>query len=104
MIFHITERASAGSGRRRRRRTPASTRGVELADEGFIHLQHRRRRWPGVVGAVLRRRRPTCVLLHVDESLLTAPLRYEAVGDDEFPHVYGALDLDAVVDVEPFTA
>ena len=39
-----------------------------LADEGFIHLQHRRA-VAGVVERLLRRRRPTCVLLHVDETL-----------------------------------
>jgi uncharacterized protein (DUF952 family) len=45
------------------------------------------------------------VVLCIDADRLTAALRWEtpAAGDafsaERFPHVYGAIDLDAVVDV-----
>jgi uncharacterized protein (DUF952 family) len=44
------------------------------------------------------------VLLCVDETRLSAELRYESSHEDgpQFPHVYGPIDLDAVVDVVDF--
>ena len=99
MIFHIADRdrwlASQPEGR-----YTASTIGRELADEGFIHLSTadqvagvRERFYSGVTNLVL---------LHVDETLLTAPLVDEQVGDgpEPFPHLYGPLNVDAVVRVE----
>jgi uncharacterized protein (DUF952 family) len=40
-------------------------------------------------------------LLHVDESKLTAELKYELAAsvNEEFPHLFGRLNLDAVVEV-----
>lgn len=99
MIFHIADRdrwlASQAEGR-----YTASTIGRELADEGFIHLSTadqvagvQSRFYSGVTNLVL---------LHVDEALLTAPLVYEQVGDAPapFPHLYGPLNVDAVVQVD----
>src|SRR5207248_1457674 len=44
------------------------------------------------------------VLVCVAADRLDAPLRYESsdAGDELFPHLYGPLDLDAVVGVIPF--
>ena len=44
------------------------------------------------------------VVLVVDPDRLTAPVRFEAMepGGEEFPHVYGPIPVDAVVDVEPW--
>jgi uncharacterized protein (DUF952 family) len=44
------------------------------------------------------------VLLTIDIERLRSELRYEAPpGSDElFPHIYGPLDTDAVIRVEPF--
>jgi uncharacterized protein (DUF952 family) len=104
MIFHIADRdrwqRSAIEGS-----YTASTIGAELADEGFIHLSTEAQ----VAGVVDRFYRdvPNLVLLHVDETRLTAPLVYEQLGGspEAFPHLYGALNLDAVVRVEdPFPA
>jgi uncharacterized protein (DUF952 family) len=99
VIFHIADRdrwlASQPGGE-----YTASTRGRELADEGFIHLSTaaqvagvRERFYSGVTNLVL---------LHIDDTLLTAPLLYEQVGDalEPFPHLYGPLNVDAVVQVE----
>jgi uncharacterized protein (DUF952 family) len=42
------------------------------------------------------------ILLHVDEQALTSPLVYEQLpgAPDTFPHVYGPINLDAVVDTQ----
>ena len=42
------------------------------------------------------------LLLHIDEALLAAPLVYEQLGDaaEPFPHVYGPINLDAVLQVQ----
>ena len=48
---------------------------------------------------------PNLVLLHVDESLLTAELKVEQLdgAPEPFPHLYGPLNVDAVVAVtDPF--
>ncbi len=79
----------------------ASSRGKDFADEGFIHLSTAEQ-WGGVldrfyVGAT------DLVLLHIEETLLSAPLVYEQLGDaaeEEFPHLYGLLNPDAVVHVD----
>ena len=100
MIFHIADRdrwlAAQADGR-----YTASTIGRELADEGFIHLSTAEQ-VPGVVDRFYRGV-PNLVLLHVDESLLTAAVVYEQMGDapEAFPHLYGPLNTDAVVQVEP---
>ena len=68
--------------------------------EGFIHMSTRNQ-----VEGVLERyfkNRTNLILLHVDEQLLNAEIRYELSPSlqEEFPHVYGAINLDAVVNVE----
>ncbi len=41
------------------------------------------------------------VLLHLDESKLKAELKFEAsTNDEEFPHLYGAINRDAIAKVE----
>jgi uncharacterized protein (DUF952 family) len=100
VIFHIAQRerwqAALADGS-----YTASTLGRELADEGFIHMSTRAQ----VAGVLDRFYRdvPGLVLLHVDETRLTAPLVYEQVGaaPEPFPHLYGPLDVSAVVEVEP---
>ena len=42
------------------------------------------------------------VLLHVDPDRLIPKVKWEAADGDEFPHVYGPLNLDAVTEIEPF--
>jgi len=103
VIFHVADRTrweqSLLSGT-----YTASTIGRELADEGFIHLSTAEQ----VAGVAERFYRgvTNLVLLRVDETLLEAPLVYEQLGDapEPFPHLYGALNVSAVVTVEPFSA
>ncbi len=46
------------------------------------------------------------VMLLIDETMLEAPVRYEAAaeGEDTFPHVYGSIPVEAVVAAEPISA
>jgi uncharacterized protein (DUF952 family) len=68
-----------------------------LAEEGFIHCST----FAQVEATANRifRGSGDLLLLEVEVALLTAPLKWERATDvgDEFPHVYGPLNLDAVV-------
>ncbi len=77
-----------------------STRGLELADVGFIHCSTETQ-WPEV-RARFYADVTDLLLLHIDETRLTVPVRFEQLGDapEVFPHVYGPIPLDAVVEVE----
>jgi uncharacterized protein (DUF952 family) len=71
-----------------------------LAKEGFIHTSKAEQ-----VAGVLERYykgQPNLFLLHIDETKLTAPLKYELAPsvNEEFPHIFGPLNIDAVVKVE----
>jgi uncharacterized protein (DUF952 family) len=73
-----------------------------LATEGFIHCSEPHQViW---VANLRFRHRRDLVLLQIDVSRLAAPLRYENLegGEQLFPHVYGPLNLDAVVLATPF--
>ena len=77
-----------------------SSRGVTLAEEGYIHCSFAEqvaataKRFYGDVAEV--------VLLQIDPEQLTSPVVVEdLVGSGEpFPHIYGPLDLAAVVAVD----
>ena len=71
-----------------------------LAKEGFIHTSKAEQ-----VAGVLERYykgQSNLFLLHIDETKLTAPLKYELAPsvNEVFPHIYGRLNLDAVVKIE----
>lgn len=70
-----------------------------LSSEGFIHLS-RQDQVEGVLNRYYQNKKDL-LLLHVDESKLTAPLKYELAPsvNETFPHLYGRLNLDAVVSV-----
>ena len=43
------------------------------------------------------------LLLTIDPSLVKAEIKYElASNGQEYPHVYGAINIDAIIDVVPF--
>ncbi|WP_229054056.1 DUF952 domain-containing protein [Aeromicrobium sp. Leaf350] len=74
-----------------------STRGVTIAEEGFLHGSR-----PDQVEGVLARfyadlDPAELVLLDIDTDLLDVPWRFDPVGDDEYPHVYGPVPVAAVV-------
>jgi glutathione S-transferase len=80
-----------------------STRGVTLADEGFIHCSRRQQieatanRFYGELAEVL--------LLTIDESALDAPVVDEDLYEtgERFPHVYGPIPVAAVIDAQSWT-
>lgn len=100
MIYHLTDPATWAASLAVGEHT-SSTRGVTLAEEGFIHCSTAEQ-WRGVVERFYADA-SDLLLLHVDESRLTAPLVYEQLGDapEPFPHVYGPIPVAAVVHVEP---
>lgn len=99
MIYHLTEpdrwQQSLTEGVH-----TGSTRGVELAQEGFIHCSTAEQ-WPGVVDRFYADA-DELLLLKIDEAQLEAPLVYEQVGDapEPFPHIYGPIPIAAVVAVQ----
>jgi uncharacterized protein (DUF952 family) len=99
-LFHLADRgewlAAVGEGEYR-----VSTRGVTLAEQGFIHcsLRHQVR---GVADAIFSDA-DDLVLLVIDGELVTAPIRYEVPepGAEAYPHIYGPLPVSAVTSVVP---
>ena len=77
-----------------------STLGRPLAEEGFIHAS-RSDQWEGVLARFYADVAEPLVLLEVETDRLTSPWRTEQLhgADQPYPHVYGPLDLDAVVSV-----
>lgn len=103
-LLHLAEaplwEAARGSGT-----YEMSTRGRTLREEGFIHLSLPHQ-LPGVARMLYGAEGgPDLVVLVVDPARLTDPVRYEAMkpGGEEFPHLYGPLPVDAVVEVRPWT-
>lgn len=95
-IYHIAFRtdwdAAAAAGEYR-----VSSRGRTLEDEGFLHASTENQ-VTGVANAFYADAEDLVVLI-IEPELLAAPLKYEpAPGTDQlFPHIYGPLNLDAVV-------
>jgi len=79
-----------------------STRGRTLVDEGFIHASHEHQ-WRDVVDRFYGDVTEPLLLLVIDTDRLAAPVVTEAVGDSDelFPHIYGPLNVDAVVETVP---
>lgn len=97
-IYHITSKdAWLAAQAQNQYRAPS------LETQGFIHCStaHQVTR----VADALFARRPGLVLLHIDPARLTVPVVYENLegGTEAFPHVYGPIDLEAVVAVSDFT-
>ena len=72
-----------------------------LAEEGFIHCSTREQ--VEATANRIFRGSGDLLLLEVDVARLRAPLRWERATDvgEEFPHIYGPLDVDAVVGTVP---
>ena len=95
MIYHVTTKAQWEAAKLMGRFEVPS-----LQLEGFIHMSK-----ADQVAGVLERYYKNVsdlLILHVDESKLHADLRYELSPslNQEFPHVFGAVKLDAVMEVE----
>lgn len=93
-IFHIVEKVKWAEAQKNGAYGPES-----LASEGFIHLSTKHqlkataeRYYKGNGGLAV---------LKVDVGRLKSPLKYENTkgGEELFPHLYGALNLDAVTQI-----
>ena len=97
IILHITQREHWEQAKL----LPAY-RGDTLDSEGFIHcstplqvIKVANTFFPGQEGLIL---------LCIDSDKVQAEIRYEGIEAEEFPHIYGPLNLDAVfkvIDFEP---
>ncbi|WP_037915958.1 DUF952 domain-containing protein [Actinacidiphila yeochonensis] len=103
-MLHVTERALWDEARASGV-YESSTRGRTLGDVGFIHcsLPHQL----PAVAALLYGDPPVrddLVVLVIDPALLDVPLRFEppVPGAEDFPHIYGPLRTEAVVEVRPW--
>jgi uncharacterized protein (DUF952 family) len=97
VILHICQRGDWGPG--------VALRPASLDTEGFVHCSD-----PGTVHLPANRLfagRTDLVLLRIDPTRLTVPMRWEE-GDPPdpagiwFPHVYGEINPEAVVSVHEF--
>lgn len=95
MIFHVVTEANWKNALQQ-----GFYEAESLEKEGFIHTSKAEQ-----VAGVLERYykgQSNLFLLHIDETKLTASLKYELAPsvNEEFPHIYGRLNLNAVVKIE----
>jgi uncharacterized protein (DUF952 family) len=101
MIYHIVPREAWAAAE-----AADIYRGDTLDAEGFIHFSTREQVL--YVANARFKAHTGLLLLAVDESKLGAELKYEPPYENApealgmFPHLYGALNLDAVTHVYPF--
>jgi uncharacterized protein (DUF952 family) len=100
-IYHLTEpdtwEAAVAAGEYRQ-----STRGVSLERQGFIHCSRLHQVRP--VGECIYADAADLVLLEIDPAKVPAEVRFEPGepgATEEFPHVYGPIPVEAVVNVAP---
>lgn len=106
MIFHITSRSDWEAAQAKGEYTAPS-----LYTEGFIHCSTPDQVLP--VAKKFYKGQSGLVLLMIEPALLTSTLNWEAPSGgtpppgapsgDPFPHIYGPINLDAVVNVFDFT-
>jgi len=93
MIFHITSRNDWFSQKGKSTFSPA-----DFNREGFVHCCTQEQ-----IAGVLERyfsNQKDLVLLHLDERKLSAELKYEpSTNNESFPHLYGPINRDAIVNV-----
>lgn len=76
--------------------------GDTLATEGFIHCTGEADRLLLVANTWYADRPGDWLILCIDEKLVVADLRWEENHGHIFPHIYGPLNLDAIVDIIAF--
>lgn len=96
MIYHVTTHTAWQSAIEKGRYEH-----ISLEKEGFIH-NCSRQQLAGVLDRYYKDQYDL-LLLHIDETLLEAELKYELASsvNEEFPHIFGPLNIDAVVKTEP---
>jgi uncharacterized protein (DUF952 family) len=77
-----------------------SFRTPSLETEGFIHCSYEAQ-LPGVIERYYRNE-PELLILHIETEKLRSKLVEEpSTGGETYPHIYGRLNLDAIVKIEP---
>ncbi len=95
-IYHVAT-AAHWRAARRNGSYEMSTRERTLAEEGFIHAS-RREQVAGVLERFYADIDEPLVLLVIDPARMDSPVRFERVGNERFPHVYGPIPVRAVVE------
>jgi uncharacterized protein (DUF952 family) len=100
-IYHIATGADWAQAQRAGLYT-TSTRGRTLAEEGFIHTSQAAQ--VALVANAFYRGVPDLLLLVIDTERVGPEIRYELVpGQDlPYPHIYGPLNVSAVVETRLF--
>jgi glutathione S-transferase len=103
-LFHVATEADWAEARAAGR-YERSTYGRSLAEVGFLHASASHAQLHGVLSSYYADVREPLRLLVIDPDRLTSPWRMDPVrgAPAPFPHVYGPLNLDAVVDTAPLT-
>lgn len=96
MILHITQQRDWEAAQK-----AGVYRGDTLASEGFIHCSTSQQ--VVTVANTFYRGQAGLVLLRIDPALVAPEIRWEeGAPGQRFPHIYGPLNLDAVVAVIDF--
>ncbi len=96
LIIHMVGRDQWADAQER-----GSYDGDTLATEGFIHCSTPQQTLWVANGRFVGR--TDLLLVCIDADRLRSELRYEeSEVDQQFPHIYGPLNLDAVIEVVPF--
>lgn len=95
MIYHITTKEEIDKSI-----ISGALSAPSLQTEGFIHTCEKEQ----IQGVIERyyAGKKGLFLLHIDETKLSAPLKYELAPsiNEMFPHIFGMINNDAVVRVE----
>ncbi|WP_242908388.1 DUF952 domain-containing protein [Actinomadura terrae] len=101
-LLHIAERQHWEPARDAGTPYTMSTLGRTLEEEGFVHCSSDMSQVEGVLANFYTGvDRDALVLLVIDVAGLGSPVRYDPVGDQVFPHVYGPIPTSAVIEVRP---
>lgn len=95
MIYHITSKASWQQSLEE-----GFYEAESLHTEGFIHCS-KQSQVPGVLDRYYKNQK-SLLLLHINEDKIRAALKYELSPsvNEEFPHIYGPINIDAVLKTE----
>lgn len=90
MILHIAKREQW-----KRARLDGVYRGDTVDSQGFIHCSTPEQ--VVKVANALFHGQESLILLYIDADRVESEIRYEGTGGEKYPHIYGPLNVDAVV-------
>ncbi len=98
IIYHFVEKEYFEKFRNKEEYFPAG-----FIDEGFIHCTREPENVLKVADFMMGDSDSDLLLLVIDEDRVKAEIKYErSLTETLFPHIYGSLNMDAVVKVMPF--